>query len=283
MVQNIEEFRPELQFPALGDWNILLRRKIDVDRPWPAQDVAAGVSESARSIRAKRGGGKPLLDFLSGRAAGIRGRRDQVGCVVSNPSKGIVVPRTDGQRKTALPVPDARGLPVPEQLAQSFRLGCRQLPDVIQDEPPSHIVIGKPTVGCHIVGVDDADSIQVSGERLPVDTLGEGVIHSERKALGEPLIERQLEGVIDRVGAGNILGDALEILQRPPRLRRGRCGAGSVNRSVQVGVVTEVRPLRCDIGSAQENVFAKLVLEREIPAKHSRRLPVGRERDAQHR
>src|SRR5438128_2251743 len=37
VVQNIEEFRPELQFPALGDWNILLRRKIDVDRPWPAQ------------------------------------------------------------------------------------------------------------------------------------------------------------------------------------------------------------------------------------------------------
>ena len=66
MIQEIEEFRPELQVHALGDCEQLVRREVDVERARPDEYISAGVSESIRLGNSERAGREPLRQLCAG-------------------------------------------------------------------------------------------------------------------------------------------------------------------------------------------------------------------------
>src|SRR5215510_1216987 len=113
MIEYVEELGAILQAPALGKPNVLLQREVDIECPGADQNIAARIPECPRGIGLEGFGGEPLGNPLAARPARVAGLGDQVGHIIPNAAKGVVLTRRDRQREAALPIPDPTGLPTP--------------------------------------------------------------------------------------------------------------------------------------------------------------------------
>src|SRR5207249_413598 len=113
--------------------------------------------------------------------------------------------------------------------------------------------------------IDNVNAVGVRLVRNPVVIMVPAVITRQTEAFGEALLQRELEGVVNRIAARDTLGYDAEV---------GIGHIATIKRCVRIDVVRQVCALRSHVSYPSYQIILQLSFYGQIPTPQFHWLPV---------